>query len=69
MKRENFEELIESVREAGRILRGEAKPSREFSFTPEDVQAIRKKLKKSQDELGRAGTHAVRVGVVSRNST
>ena len=51
MKRENFEELIESVREAGRILRGEAKPSREFTFTPEDVQAIRKKLQKSQDEF------------------
>jgi putative transcriptional regulator len=51
MKRENFEELLESVREAGRILRGEAKPSREFVFTPEDVQAIRKKLKKSQDEF------------------
>jgi putative transcriptional regulator len=51
MKRENFEELLESVREAGRILRGEAKPSREFVFTSEDVQAIRKKLKKSQDEF------------------
>ena len=51
MKRESFEELLESVHEAGRILRGEAKPSREFVFTPEDVQAIRKKLKKSQDEF------------------
>lgn len=51
MKRENFEELLDSVREAGRILRGEAKPSREFVFTPEDVQSIRKKLKKSQDEF------------------
>lgn len=51
MKRENFEELLESVREGGRILRGEAKPSREFVFTPEDVQSIRKKLKKSQDEF------------------
>ena len=51
MKQEAFEELIESVREAGRILRGEAKPSREFTFTPQDVQAIRKKLKKSQDEF------------------
>ncbi|MGZ5443686.1 MAG: helix-turn-helix domain-containing protein [Thermoanaerobaculia bacterium] len=40
-----------SVREGGRILRGEAKPSREFTFKPEDVQAIRKKLKKSQDEF------------------
>jgi len=51
MKQKDFEELIESVREAGRILRGEAKPSREFSFTPEDVQSIRKRLKKSQDEF------------------
>lgn len=51
MKSKDFDELVESVREAGRILRGEAKPSREFSFTPEDVQGIRAKLKKSQDEF------------------
>jgi putative transcriptional regulator len=51
MRQDDFEELLESVREGGRILRGEAKPSREFSFTPEDVQSIRKKLKKSQDEF------------------
>ena len=51
MKRENFEELLESVREAGRIMRGETKPSREFVFAPQDVQAIRKKLNKSQDEF------------------
>ena len=51
MRQENFEELLESVRQAGRILRGEAKPSREFSYSPEDVRAIRKKLKKSQDEF------------------
>jgi hypothetical protein len=44
MNPKDFEDLIESVREGGRILRGEAKPSREFIFTPEDVQAIRKKL-------------------------
>ena len=51
MKQRDFDELIESVHEAGRILRGEAKPSREFTFTPEDVQSIRKKLRKSQDEF------------------
>jgi putative transcriptional regulator len=51
MKQKDFEELIESVREAGRILRGETRPSRQFTFTPEDVQAIRKKLRKSQDEF------------------
>ena len=33
MKQADFEELIESVREAGRILRDEAKPSREFQFS------------------------------------
>ena len=38
MKQTDFDELIESVREAGRILRGEAAPSREFQLTAEDVQ-------------------------------
>jgi putative transcriptional regulator len=51
MKEKDFDELLQSVREAGKILRGEARPSREFVFTPDDVQAIRKKLKKSQDEF------------------
>ena len=37
MKQADFDELIESVREAGRILRGEAAPSREFSLSAEDV--------------------------------
>jgi putative transcriptional regulator len=51
MRQKDFDELVESVREAGRILRGESQPSREFSFTPQDVQVIRKKLRKSQDEF------------------
>ncbi len=51
MKEKDFDELIESVREAGRILRGAARPSREFTFSAQDVQAIRKKLRKSQDEF------------------
>jgi hypothetical protein len=37
MKQTDFEELIDSVREAGRILRGEAAPSREFQLTAEDL--------------------------------
>jgi len=40
MNEADFDELLESVREAGRILRDEAAPSREFSFTSEDVQAL-----------------------------
>lgn len=51
MKQKDFDELVESVKEAGRILRGEIKPSREFTFSAQDVQAIRKKLRKSQDEF------------------
>jgi putative transcriptional regulator len=51
MKDSDFDELVESVREGGRILRGEAKPSRVFTFTADDVKSIRKKLKKSQDEF------------------
>jgi hypothetical protein len=48
MKAQDFNELIESVREAGQILHGEAKPSREFVFTPEDARAIRRELRPVQ---------------------
>ena len=34
MRKELFEDLIESVKEGGAILRGEKKPSREFHFPP-----------------------------------
>ncbi|KAA0253619.1 helix-turn-helix domain-containing protein [Acidobacteria bacterium ACD] len=51
MKKAHFDALIESVREAGRIRRGEAKPSREFRFTPTDVKAIRTRLGKSQSQF------------------
>ena len=51
MKREGFEKLVQSVREAGRIRRGVAKPSRSFAFAPADVKAIRARLGKSQTEF------------------
>lgn len=53
MKKELFAELVESIKEAGRIHRGEQKPSREFRFEPEDVRQIRAKLHKSQAEFAR----------------
>ena len=56
MKREAFEQLVTSVRQAGKIRRG-AKPSRSFSFAPADVKAIRSRLRKSQSEF------AVMIGV------
>ena len=51
MKKALFEELLESVREAGRIRRGQAKPARVFYFTPTDVKAIRARLGKSQSQF------------------
>jgi putative transcriptional regulator len=50
MKRDAFEQLVRSVRQAGRIRR-KAKASRAFSFAPADVKAIRSKLGKSQPEF------------------
>ena len=53
MKKQDFEYLIESVRQAGRIRRGEAKPSRVAKFAAVDVKAIRRRLGKSQAEFAR----------------
>ena len=51
MKKNDFNKLIESVREAGKIRRGEKKPSRVFEFEPADVKLIRQKLGKTQTEF------------------
>ena len=51
MKKAMFDELVESLREAGKIHRGETSPSRRFVFEPEDIRAIREKLEKSQSEF------------------
>jgi putative transcriptional regulator len=50
MKRDAFDALVRSVRQAGKIRRG-ARPSRSFSFAPADVKAIRSRLGKSQSEF------------------
>ena len=44
MKNEAFDELLISVRQAGRIRRGTLKPSRVREFRPADVRAVRAKL-------------------------
>ncbi len=51
MKKEIFEQLVASVKEAGKIHRGEAKASRTFVFQPEEIRQIRDKLHKSQSEF------------------
>ena len=51
MRKKLFDELVGSVKEAGRIHRGEIPPSRKFVFEPMDKKAVRKGLNKSQDEF------------------
>lgn len=51
MKKQAFDELMKSVRQAGRVKRGEGAASRVFSFEPEDVRQIRKDLGLSQSEF------------------
>jgi len=51
MKKDMFDQLVASVKEAGKIHRGEVKASRTFVFQPEDVRKIREKLHKSQSEF------------------
>jgi putative transcriptional regulator len=48
MKKQNFDRLVASVRQAGAIRRGELEPSRVTEFAPIDVKAIRRRLGKSQ---------------------
>jgi putative transcriptional regulator len=51
VKKREFERLAESVRQAGQIRRGQAKPRRVAVFRPADVRAIRRKLGKTQTEF------------------
>ena len=55
MNDEMFDELVESMKEAGSISKGEAEPSRVFSYSPMNIKEIREKssddLKKTMDEM------------------
>ncbi len=51
MSDELFEELLESVREGGAILRGEKEASRVFVIETPDVKKIRERYKLSQTEF------------------
>lgn len=51
MKDSDFQELLASVKEAGRIKRGVQEPARKFEVRAEDVKTIRAKLDKSQSEF------------------
>jgi putative transcriptional regulator len=51
MKEKLFDELVASVREGGKILRGKAKPSRSFVVETPNVKKIRSTYKLSQPEF------------------
>ena len=51
MNNEMFEELLESVREGGAILRGEKEAARKFVVETPDVKQIRERYQLSQTEF------------------
>ncbi len=51
MKKELFNELVESIEEAGKIRKGLTEPSRIFRYHPVDVKSIRNKLHVSQSQF------------------
>jgi len=53
MKARMFEELLESVREGGAILRGSRKSSRRFVAGASGIRAIRERTRLSQAEFAR----------------
>jgi putative transcriptional regulator len=57
MRTQDFAKLVASVKQAGRIRRGESKPSRVFLFRPDGIRTIRNKLGRSQAEF------AIMIGV------
>jgi putative transcriptional regulator len=51
VKKQMFEELLGSVREAGAILRGRRKPSRRTVIRPSGIRDIRERTSLSQSEF------------------
>jgi putative transcriptional regulator len=51
MNKREFEKLVASVKQAGKIRRGEMKASRVFDLKPADIKTVRRKLNLSQSEF------------------
>jgi putative transcriptional regulator len=51
MNEQDFANLVESVKQAGQIKRGELEPGRRFEFSPIDIKVLREKFQKSQREF------------------
>jgi putative transcriptional regulator len=48
-----FDDLVQSLKEAKAISKGEAKASRRFKVVPTDVKAVREQIGLSQSEFAR----------------
>ena len=53
MNKKTFAELTASIKEAGEIKRGKAKPSRRFEVTPPNVRSIRRRFSASQSRFAK----------------
>ncbi len=54
MRKENFEELLASIKEAGKISRGEIKPSRQFTVeSKKEVAEVRESFNISQSQFAK----------------
>lgn len=51
MKKQDFENLLEGIKQVGQIQRGEIPPGRSFKFSPVNIKRIRAKLSKTQVEF------------------
>ncbi len=51
MKKEMFDDLVESLHDAGKILKNEIKPSRRFEIKSNEIKGIRLKHNLSQDKF------------------
>ncbi len=51
MEKDLFDDLVQSLKEAGDIAVGKTHASRRFSVTPPDVKAAREKMGMSQNEF------------------
>ena len=51
MKENDFQNLLNSIKQAGKIKKGQLKPGRSFKFSPVDIKSIRNKLHQSQSEF------------------
>lgn len=51
MKKDDFNMLVASIKEAGKIKKGKKKAKRVFELNPPDIKGVRKSLNVSQSEF------------------